>query len=521
VAERTSALANPSLRGAVLIAALLWIGLFNQLRVEWTVNPLYGYGWGVPLLMIYLFCKRWVDRPSARPKWRGQPIYLGALALLLLPVRLVQEANPDWRLVSWVWALLVVGLTLGLLEWQGGWPWLRHFSVPILIGLLAVPWPMRLETFTTQQLMQLVAKVTAEGLNWLGIGAVQQGNLIEVGGEALGVEEACSGVRSLHSHLLAALFVGELYRLSGSRRFLLVGVGLVSAVAFNMVRTGGLAWACAQWGSAVETRYHDALGLLMMAVGLVLIWWVGKRLAVAASAPSAVTTSSAFFSPAFATGAVVLAACWLITVELATQVWYRAHENSLAANAPLWSVSWPGAEEGFSSRPLPERTRSLLRSDEHEAGVWRRPDGGEWTMFFLRWKPGRMAAQLATGHTPDVCLAATGFRSVAQFGFTSFGVHGLTLPFNTYEFAGHGRTYFVFFCLVNDRSVLNSEAAAQAAENYLAGLEWPARWRAVKEGRRHGGQQVLEVAMRGYSTREQAQEALRQSLPNLIQLRET
>ena len=38
--------------------------------------------------------------------------------------------------------------------------------------------------------------------------------------------------------------------------------------------------------------------------------------------------------------------------------------------------------------------RALLRCDESKAGVWRRLDGSEWTFFFLKWPPGRMAAGL-------------------------------------------------------------------------------------------------------------------------------
>ena len=32
----------------------LWFILINQVRVEWTVNPQYSYGWAVPFLCLYL-----------------------------------------------------------------------------------------------------------------------------------------------------------------------------------------------------------------------------------------------------------------------------------------------------------------------------------------------------------------------------------------------------------------------------------------------------------------------------------
>src|SRR5205814_8152949 len=47
-------------------------------------------------------------------------VVLAVLALLYAPTRLVQEANPEWRLVSWALALEVIGLTLVWLYWTTG-----------------------------------------------------------------------------------------------------------------------------------------------------------------------------------------------------------------------------------------------------------------------------------------------------------------------------------------------------------------------------------------------------------------
>ena len=168
--------------GAGAIGAVLWLTLFNHLRAEWTLNPQYNFGWGVPLLAAYLFSRRWSDRPEPEPL-RPHAAALGvvlALGALLLPLRLFQEANPDWRLVSWASALTISGLT-GLAVWfAGGARWLRHFSAPLAFLLLAVPWPSGLEITLLQNFMQWVAALTVEALNWLGVLARQRGNLIEL-----------------------------------------------------------------------------------------------------------------------------------------------------------------------------------------------------------------------------------------------------------------------------------------------------------------------------------------------------
>jgi len=58
---------------------------------------------------------------------------LALLALFFAPTRLIEEANPEWRLVSWALAIEVVGLTLLLVYFVAGPPALKRFALPSLI----------------------------------------------------------------------------------------------------------------------------------------------------------------------------------------------------------------------------------------------------------------------------------------------------------------------------------------------------------------------------------------------------
>ena len=112
---------------SVLFVAILWFGLFRELSGEWSVNEQYNFGWFVPFFALYLFWLRWQDRPPAEiPNPKSQIVSLAAVAtaiaalLLLVPVRLFEIANPEWRLLAWIHASVVVVLTLLLLCWAGG-----------------------------------------------------------------------------------------------------------------------------------------------------------------------------------------------------------------------------------------------------------------------------------------------------------------------------------------------------------------------------------------------------------------
>jgi len=203
------------LASGLLILALLWFEVINHLKAEWSLNPQYAYGWTVPFVALYLIWRRWFDRPTAAPPtsrlWPTAVIIF--CALLFFPVRFVAEANPDWRLLSWALALIAVSVSILWIFLTGGWPWLRQFCFPVLFFLIAVPWPMHFEQVVTQNLMRAVTVINVSLLNVAGIPALQHGNVIEVGSGLIGIEEACSGVRSLQATLMISLFLGELYSL--------------------------------------------------------------------------------------------------------------------------------------------------------------------------------------------------------------------------------------------------------------------------------------------------------------------
>src|SRR5439155_15240163 len=224
---------------SVLLLAALWVGLCRELSGEWSVNEQYNFGWFVPFCALYLFWLRWQDAPAAQipnSKSPAEPwerrdrrqtregsgeraraasefqipnpaaVAIGIAALLLLlPVRLFEIANPEWRLLAWGHTAIVVTLTLLLIWCLGGTAWLRHFAFPIAFILVAVPWPTSLETPVIQGLMRVVARVAAETAMLLGTPAQVEGNLIRVSNGLVGVNEACSGIRSLQTSLMIGL----------------------------------------------------------------------------------------------------------------------------------------------------------------------------------------------------------------------------------------------------------------------------------------------------------------------------
>src|SRR5205823_2176922 len=123
-----------------------------------------------------------------------------------------------------------------------------------------------------------VAACCVELLGWCGIAAVQHGNVIETSAGPVGVEEACSGVRSLQTTLMISLFLGELFRFSALRRFALLAAGLAIAYVCNLARTSWLVWISSRDGVKAIERWHDTAGMFVLAASLVLLWMVAWAL---------------------------------------------------------------------------------------------------------------------------------------------------------------------------------------------------------------------------------------------------
>src|SRR5207253_8508223 len=366
---QTAPVSEPSVKRTgwpipIVVFSLLWFELINQLKPEWWLNPQYNYGLIVPLLALYLFWKRWRGRPSPAPPGASAfpiPLILWCAALSL-PIRFLAEASPDWRLLSWLLALVVVTISLLFLYIVGGRVWVRHFAFPVLFFLVAVPWPVRIEQVVIQDLMRIVTAINVTFLQLAAVPALQHGNVIEVGTGFIGIEEACSGVRSLQATLMVSLFLGELYFFKVSRRVALIVIGALLAFICNVVRTALLVWAGTTKGINAIEAWHDPAGFTILFVCLFGLWiasLIMQRRGVASLVPFKVDNQLA--RAKFNWPLLVALAVWLVLVETGVQIWYHAHQTLTSSR---WAVLWPESESNYKPVPIASTAETLLRYNE-------------------------------------------------------------------------------------------------------------------------------------------------------------
>jgi exosortase len=490
----------------VAALAVLWLGLFWRLMTDWEVNPQYGYGWVVPILGTWLIWRRWPDRPTARHS--GSPLAIALMifaALALGPIRIVEEANPEWRLVLWTHGLTVLTASLGYLWFTGGGAAVRHFAMPLCFFLISIPWPSGIEQQMIQTLTRIVAAVSVEFAGLMGIAAVQHGNVIELSRGMVGVEEACSGVRSLQSSIMIALFAGEAFRCSLLRRIVLLGGGILFAFLLNLGRTAFLVWSAAKHGPSQITAQHDTAGLIAAVILFIVLWIVAKRWA--GSLKESLPVAGYQLAPAWL-AIVILAA--IAIAELGTEAWYRSHERDFVA-ATRWSMNWPTNSPGFREVKVGDAAQALLRCSQSRGAAWQDENNNHCIAFFLEWHAGKNSSQLAKSHTPDICLAATGMKLVDELEPCVITVRNLKLTFRQYSFEQQGRAVFAYHCIWEDRV---PRQAMTLREDWSVS----SRFLAARMGKRHLGQQSLELVISGPATAEQAEAVLENELTRILQI---
>jgi exosortase/archaeosortase family protein len=324
---------------------------------------------------------------------------------------------------------------------------------------------------------------------------------------------------------MIGLLFGELKRLSILRRVVLVIAAAAIAFVGNCIRAFFLVWVAATKDIAAANRWHDFAGYgivgLVFVGSLALAALLGRRKVESRKAKLENRERRNFYF-LLPTSYFAAAICWLIIVEIAAASWYRAHERDLAQTT-RWEVQWPLSAPNFHEIKVDDDLRRILRFDQGHAASWSLPainstvaSGSltkplNCTLYFFRWDSGKNSALLANLHRPDVCLPSIGWNQTGDAGVKKYAVApNLALPFRHFEFR-HGasdqptqQTAHAFYCLWEDR-VASSRSESQLLEMTSAPSAWTRneRVRAVLEGRRHLGQQVLELVIQGRGALEQ------------------
>ena len=508
---------------ALVALALFWINVIYQLGAQWSLYPQYGYGWAIPFLMGYFLFRRWQNRPA--PERPDSPRLISFVMILLaagfFATRVIQEANLIWRLPSWLMGIEVVGITLAAFYMFGGMAWLKHFAFPILFFLVAVPWLRPIEEPFIQALAKFNAKAAIEIFSLIGIPVFQQGSVIETSRGMVGIDEACSGMRSFQATLMLSLAFGEYYFLSARQRGQLVIAGLGLAIVSNILRTSTLVFVCTQQGLEAMGKWHDPTGVAILIICFASLWGLSRWFVQQApSTKPAPVPSVDWVFPNPISLWITLIVCFVST-EIATEAWYRSHERTGSQNS-LWRIHFPENKGEFHEFEISDTVRDRLKFAEGRAVAWNDTDGSKWQMLYFEWKPAttryqRIVVQDGKNHVPESCLSASGKKLISDHGIKLLDVGGLALPFRSYVFDDDGERMHVYFCMWQDYFAVLDKPS------YDRFLTASPRLAAVALGNRSAGEglQVLELAVWGIDDDQEALRSVQRQLERWVQSRQS
>ncbi len=259
-----------------IIVAILLVVLYYRVAVklvyDWYTIPDYSHGFLVPLFAAFLvWDKRKVLKAiPIRQTWSGIVLVVFSIMVLILGVYGVELFTAR---ISFI--LMITGLIATFF----GWAIVRELRFPLLVLVLAIPFPAILFNRITFPLQLLASRIASDILPWLGVPTLHEGNVIELPIMKLEVAEACSGIRSLMSLFTLAVFYGYFLERTTKRRVILALASIPIAVTANVARIVGTGLCVQYWDPEKALGFfHEFSGWVMFVVSLACLFLVHRAM---------------------------------------------------------------------------------------------------------------------------------------------------------------------------------------------------------------------------------------------------
>ncbi len=181
-------------------------------------------------------------------------------------------AQAIWGVAAhWVWisrTAFLISLT-GCIIALCGLQMLRELAYPLCTLVLMIAPPSFLYDRLTLNLQLLAAGLGAHGLGAVGYTVLREGNVLEMVGMKLSVEDACSGLRSLVSILFLCMVYNYFFVRGNVVRALILAMAVPIAVIANAVRIVITGIASQNDPKLAGGVPHQVLGYLTMVVAAI------------------------------------------------------------------------------------------------------------------------------------------------------------------------------------------------------------------------------------------------------------
>ena len=398
----------------------------------------YSHGMFVPLISLFLIwqARHRITNTGVENSWWGLAgisaglllYWIGELATLYV----LQHVS--------LW-MVIVGLVIASIGVRGA----RAIAFPLSYLLTSIPLPVFLYASLSSQLQLWSSALGVGCLQFVGVTAFRDGNVIDLGPVQLQVVEACSGIRYLLPLTSLALLCAYLFKDQMWKRVVLVLSSIPISIVVNGFRIGMIGVLVEWYGQdAAEGFYHLFEGwvLFMASLGLlVLEMWVlsgmgtmgerssffhrftwaesnlqgGTRLEVRgprSEATTSVSTSHPQPSTSHASNKFFPGPAYLCSMALLVPVAFASTFMVKRVEVPpprAMFVDFPMTLDGWrgTSLSLEKQYIDTLRFDDYVLADYRFGDGQPVNLYAAYYGSQRKGQ---SAHSPQSCLPGGGWE---------------------------------------------------------------------------------------------------------------
>ncbi|HLG97612.1 MAG TPA: exosortase/archaeosortase family protein [Bryobacteraceae bacterium] len=174
-------------------------------------------------------------------------------------------------LAHWVWVSRMAFLVslVGCIALIYGWRMIQQLVYPLCTLVLMIAPPTFLLARLTLSLQLLASRLGEWSLEALGISVFRDGNVLELVGIKLSVEEACSGIRSLMAILFMAVLYNYFFVQGKTMKSLILALCIPIAILGNAARIVATGVAGQYNPSLTQGTAHETLGYISVAVAAI------------------------------------------------------------------------------------------------------------------------------------------------------------------------------------------------------------------------------------------------------------
>lgn len=255
----------------VVLGGFLYMRVLEDLVLDWWNNPALSQGMIIPPLAIWVAWIRrsWTLELPCNPDNRGLGLVVLACLLFILG-----KLGAEFFLLRISFVVLLAGI---IATWWG-YQRLRSLALPFLLLATMVPLPKVVYNSLATPLQLFASDTAATLAGDFGVAVYRDGNTITLASITLGVEEACSGLNSLSSLLVAAPLLGVLLCARLHSRVMLLALAIPFSIAVNILRITGTALLSDAHPAFAVGYYHFFSGWLIFLGGFLLLYMSARVL---------------------------------------------------------------------------------------------------------------------------------------------------------------------------------------------------------------------------------------------------